>query len=50
MSSLLIEWNNYFLVLSSQVKELLGDDWVQRRRRIVQQHATQYKRVSWGKV
>uniref|UniRef100_A0ACD5WMD4 Uncharacterized protein n=1 Tax=Avena sativa TaxID=4498 RepID=A0ACD5WMD4_AVESA len=37
-------------ICSSQVKELLGDDWVQRRRRIVQQHATQYKRVAWGKV
>uniref|UniRef100_A0ACD5Y3I2 Uncharacterized protein n=1 Tax=Avena sativa TaxID=4498 RepID=A0ACD5Y3I2_AVESA len=37
-------------ICSPQVKELLGDDWVQRRRRIVQQHATQYKRVAWGKV
>jgi hypothetical protein len=29
---------------------LLGDDWVQRHRRIVQQHANQYKRNAWAKV
>lgn len=37
-------------ICSSQVKDLFGDDWVQRRRRIVQQNATQYKRVAWAKV
>ncbi|KAM0895604.1 hypothetical protein ACQ4PT_023735 [Festuca glaucescens] len=37
-------------ICSSKVKDLFGDDWVQRRRRIVQQHATQYKRVAWAKV
>uniref|UniRef100_A0A453DI34 Exocyst subunit Exo70 family protein n=3 Tax=Aegilops tauschii subsp. strangulata TaxID=200361 RepID=A0A453DI34_AEGTS len=46
----LIGWNNHFLVLSSEAKDLVGDDWIQRRRRTVQQHATQYKRVAWGKV
>jgi exocyst complex protein 7 len=34
----------------SEAKDLLGDDWVQIHRRIVQQHANQYKRVSWAKV
>lgn len=29
---------------------MLGDDWVQIHRRIVQQHANQYKRISWAKV
>ncbi|CAM0901813.1 unnamed protein product [Alopecurus aequalis] len=37
-------------ICSSNVRELFGDDWVQRRRRIVQQNATQYKRVAWAKV
>ncbi|XP_047067844.1 exocyst complex component EXO70A1-like isoform X1 [Lolium rigidum] len=37
-------------ICSSKVKDLFDDDWVQRRRRIVQQHATQYKRVAWAKV
>ncbi|TVU16689.1 hypothetical protein EJB05_40264, partial [Eragrostis curvula] len=37
-------------ICSSEVKDLFGDDWVQKRRRIVQQHATQFRRVSWGKV
>ena len=34
----------------SEAKEMLGDDWVQIHRRIVQQHANQYKRISWAKV
>lgn len=28
----------------------MGDDWVQRHRRIVQQHANQYRRNAWEKV
>ena len=34
----------------SEAKDLLGDDWVQRHRRVVQQHANQYKRNAWSKV
>lgn len=37
-------------ICRSEAKDLLGDDWVQIHRRIVQQHANQYKRVSWAKV
>lgn len=37
-------------VLRSEAKDLLGDDWVQRHRRVVQQHANQYKRNAWAKV
>ncbi|KAL6651646.1 hypothetical protein ACP70R_010571 [Stipagrostis hirtigluma subsp. patula] len=37
-------------VCSSDAKDLFGDDWIQRRRRIVQQHAAQYIRISWGKA
>uniref|UniRef100_A0A0A9GR41 Exocyst subunit Exo70 family protein n=1 Tax=Arundo donax TaxID=35708 RepID=A0A0A9GR41_ARUDO len=37
-------------ICRSELKDLFGDDWIQRRRRIVQQHATQYRRVSWGKA
>ena len=34
----------------SEAKDLLGDDWIQRHRRIVEQHAKQYKRIAWAKV
>ncbi|XP_019186367.1 PREDICTED: exocyst complex component EXO70A1-like [Ipomoea nil] len=45
--------NIYYIVRfvrRSEVKDLLGDDWVQIHRRIVQQHANQYKRISWSKI
>ncbi|KAL9318061.1 hypothetical protein ACSQ67_014578 [Phaseolus vulgaris] len=38
------------LYFRSEAKDLLGDDWVQRHRRIVQQHANQYKRNAWAKI
>ncbi|GFS46070.1 exocyst subunit exo70 family protein A1 [Actinidia rufa] len=44
--------NIHYMVRSvrrSEAKDLLGDDWVQRHRRIVQQHANQYKRIAWAK-
>ncbi|CAA6667623.1 unnamed protein product [Spirodela intermedia] len=45
--------NIHYMVRSvrrSEAKNLLGDDWVQRHRRIVQQNANQYKRVAWSKI
>ncbi|KAL8050460.1 hypothetical protein ABFX02_06G083400 [Erythranthe guttata] len=45
--------NIHYMVRSlrrSEAKDLLRDDWVQRHRRIVQQHANQYKRVAWAKI
>ncbi|KAH7446563.1 hypothetical protein KP509_01G062100 [Ceratopteris richardii] len=33
-----------------ETNQVLGEDWVQRHRRIVQQHAQNYKRVAWAKV
>ncbi|KAJ6818593.1 exocyst complex component EXO70A1-like isoform X1 [Iris pallida] len=45
--------NIHYMVRSvrrSEAKDLLGDDWVQRHRRIVQQNANQYKRVAWAKI
>lgn len=39
-----------FVAFRSEAKDLLGDDWVQRHRRVVQQHANQYKRIAWAKV
>ncbi|KAK4385461.1 Exocyst complex component EXO70A1 [Sesamum angolense] len=45
--------NVHYMVRSvrrSEAKDLLGDDWVQRHRRIVQQHANQYKRIAWAKI
>ncbi|VAH39144.1 unnamed protein product [Triticum turgidum subsp. durum] len=45
--------NIHYIVKSvrrSEAKDLLGDDWIQRHRRIVQQNANQYRRVAWSKV
>ncbi|XP_057526138.1 exocyst complex component EXO70A1-like [Amaranthus tricolor] len=53
LTQLFLMNNIHYIVRSvrrSDAKDLLGDDWVQRHRRIVQQHANQYKRVSWSKI
>ncbi|TKY53573.1 Exocyst complex component EXO70A1 [Spatholobus suberectus] len=45
--------NIHYIVRSvrrSEAKDLLGDDWIQRHRKIVQQHANQYKRNAWAKI
>ncbi|CAA7402916.1 unnamed protein product [Spirodela intermedia] len=45
--------NIHYMVRSvrrSEAKDLLGDDWVQRHRRVVQQNANQYRRVAWTKL
>nr|VDD34745.1 unnamed protein product [Brassica oleracea] len=45
--------NIHYMVRSvrrSEAKDLLGDDWVQRHRRVVQQHANLYKRTAWTKI
>ncbi|KAF8769333.1 hypothetical protein HU200_006851 [Digitaria exilis] len=44
--------NIHYIVKSvrrSEAKDLLGDDWIQRHRRIVQQNANQYRRIAWSK-
>ncbi|CAN1772413.1 Exocyst complex component EXO70A1 [Linum perenne] len=53
LTQLFLMNNIHYIVRSvrkSQAKDLLGDDWVQIHRRVVQQHANQYKRISWAKV
>nr|GLL24675.1 exocyst complex component EXO70A1-like isoform X1 [Ipomoea trifida] len=45
--------NIHYIVRSvrmSEAKDLLGNDWVQIHRRVVQQHAKQYRRISWSKI
>ncbi|RLN30398.1 hypothetical protein C2845_PM05G05020 [Panicum miliaceum] len=45
--------NLHYMVTSvrrSQAKDILGDDWIQRHRKIVQQNANQYKRVAWARI
>lgn len=45
--------NIHYIVRSvrrSEARSLLSDDWVQRQRRVVQQHANQYKRIAWAKI
>ncbi|KAM7262262.1 hypothetical protein ACFE04_021339 [Oxalis oulophora] len=53
LTQLFLMNNIHYIVRSvrrSEAKDLLGDDWVQIQRRIVQQHANQYKRISWAKA
>ncbi|GAB2277745.1 hypothetical protein Dimus_012448 [Dionaea muscipula] len=45
--------NVHYIVRSvrrSEAKDLLGDDWVQIHRRIVQQHANHYRRTAWARI
>ncbi|KAF8403365.1 hypothetical protein HHK36_011467 [Tetracentron sinense] len=52
LTQLFLMNNIHYMVRSvrrSEAKDLLGDDWVQIHRRIVQQHANQYKRIAWAK-
>ncbi|XP_078164372.1 exocyst complex component EXO70A1-like isoform X2 [Carex rostrata] len=53
-SHLFLMNNIHYMVTSVRktevAKELLGDDWIQRQRRVVQLNANQYRRVSWAKV
>eukprot|EP00249_Psilotum_nudum_P007075 c20293_g3_i1 orf=497-2074(+) len=49
LTQLFLMNNIHYMVKSvrrSEAKDMLGDDWVQRHRRIVQQHANGYKRVA----
>ncbi|XP_073017635.1 exocyst complex component EXO70A1-like [Primulina eburnea] len=53
LTQLFLMNNIHYIVRSvrrSEAKDLLGDDWVQINRRVVQQHANQYKRISWSKI
>ncbi|PIN04002.1 Exocyst component protein [Handroanthus impetiginosus] len=52
LTQLFLMNNIHYIVRSvrrSEAKDLLGDDWVQIHRRVVQQHANQYKRIAWSK-
>ncbi|KAL1198346.1 Exocyst complex component EXO70A3 [Cardamine amara subsp. amara] len=46
--------NNVYYVVKyvtrTEAGSMLGDDWVQTHRKIVQQHAKQYKTISWNKI
>ncbi|XP_022857117.1 exocyst complex component EXO70A1-like [Olea europaea var. sylvestris] len=37
-------------VKDSELRNLLGDNWIKRRRGQIRQHATQYLRASWSKA
>lgn len=53
LTNLFLMNNIHYMVRSvrrSEAKDLLGDDWVQRHRRVVQQHANLYKRIAWAKI
>ncbi|RZB66044.1 Exocyst complex component EXO70A1 [Glycine soja] len=45
--------NVHYIIISVwrfEEKDLYGDDWIQQHRKIVQQHANQYKRNVWAEV
>ncbi|KAJ0973349.1 hypothetical protein J5N97_021308 [Dioscorea zingiberensis] len=53
LTNLFLMNNIHYMVRSVrrfEAKDILGDDWVQRHRRIVQQYANQYKRLAWAKI
>ncbi|XP_047327680.1 exocyst complex component EXO70A1-like [Impatiens glandulifera] len=53
LTQLFLMNNIHYIVRSvrnSEAKDLLGNDWVQIHRRVVQQHANQYKRITWTKI
>ncbi|KAG0626725.1 hypothetical protein M758_2G146700 [Ceratodon purpureus] len=53
LSHLFLMNNIHYMVKSvrrSEAKDMLGDDWVQRQRRIVQQHGISYQRTAWNRV
>ncbi|KAF8657892.1 hypothetical protein HU200_059702 [Digitaria exilis] len=53
LSHIFLMNNLHYMVMfvrRSQAKDILGDDWIQRHRKIVQQNASQYKRVAWAGV
>lgn len=37
-------------VKNTEVRGLLGDDWVKKHTSMVRQHATSYQRAAWGRV
>ncbi|KAL3635065.1 hypothetical protein CASFOL_022119 [Castilleja foliolosa] len=37
-------------VKGSELRNILGDDWIRKRQGLIQQHATQYLRSSWSKA
>ncbi|CAN6335622.1 unnamed protein product [Urochloa humidicola] len=53
LSHIFLMNNLHCMVLSirrSEAKDILGDDWIQRHRKIVQQNANRYKRVAWASI
>ncbi|CAN6330609.1 unnamed protein product [Urochloa humidicola] len=53
LSHIFLMNNLHCMVLSvrgSEAKDILGDDWIQRHRKIVQQNANQYKRIAWASI
>ncbi|KAL3839112.1 hypothetical protein ACJIZ3_023703 [Penstemon smallii] len=37
-------------IKDSELRSLLGDNWIKKRRGLIRQHATHYLRASWSKV
>ncbi|CAI7770061.1 unnamed protein product, partial [Closterium sp. NIES-53] len=35
---------------SEQARQLVGEEWIQRHRKIVQQHQAMYQKLAWSKV
>ncbi|CAI5484385.1 unnamed protein product [Closterium sp. Yama58-4] len=53
LTQLFLMNNVHYIVHSvrkGELKEVVGKDWIDRQRRIVQQHAAAYQRTSWNKI
>lgn len=53
LSSLFLMNNVYYMVQKvkdSQVRALIGDDWVKKHTSMLRQHATNYQRAAWSKI
>ncbi|CAD6268348.1 unnamed protein product [Miscanthus lutarioriparius] len=53
LSHIFLMNNLHYMVMfvrRSESNDILGGDWIQRHRKIVQQNANQYKRVAWAKI
>lgn len=53
LSSLFLMNNVYYMVQKvkdSQVRALIGDDWVKKHTSMLRQHATNYQRSAWSKI
>ncbi|CAI5459405.1 unnamed protein product, partial [Closterium sp. Yama58-4] len=54
LTQLFLMNNKHYIVRSirksEQARQLVGEEWIQRHRKIVQQHQAMYQKLAWSKV